>query len=277
MPIKSYSGPKVQIQPEELQPYDNTRWSAEEKHDGHFCEVSTDNEGTIVSLMGRSGKEFTNENVKGLLGLKLGIMNSIFIAELEAGTESAAKKNVEFGHSRLHIFDVVKLLGQDTTNLVNNQRRQLLEIAFNFEHSRIKLVNRVTSNFVTFYETIMKSNGEGIVLKRNDAKYIHGKTDNMVRCKRYRYVDYVVLEVGKSKGGSDNFQVGLYVNGSLKRVATIKNLPKTINDPQTYVGKVIECKGAELHDSGALRHGHFERLREDKNPEECTLENVVNS
>ena len=39
-----------------------------------------------------------------------------------------------------------------------------------------------------------------------------------------------------------------------------------------FVGKVVECKGAEVHDSGALRHGHLERVRDDKSPEECTLE-----
>jgi len=292
MHIKSYSGPKVQIQPEELAAYDNGRWSCEEKHDGHFCEITTDDQGTIVSLIGRSGKTFTNSNVQEFTNLNIGIPNSVFVSELEAGTEASRRKNDALGHSRLIVFDVVRLLGQSTVDLPNSQRRALLELAFTKENKFVKLVKRITTGFKDFYETLMSEGAEGIVLKRNDARYLHGKTDNMIRCKKHRYVDYVVMSIAKSKGGSPNFQVGLFIEGKLQRVATIKNLPNDYirryleldfgqdwmtEDLQVFVGKVVECKGAEVHDSGALRHGHLERVRDDKTVDECTLEAALNS
>jgi ATP-dependent DNA ligase len=79
------------------------------------------------------------------------------------------------------------------------------------------------------------------------------------------------MSIGKSEGGSPNFQVGLIINGKMTRVASIKNIPDGL-DYQSLVGHVIECKGAEVHSSGALRHGHYHRTRFDKDSDECTLD-----
>lgn len=275
--IDSYLGPKVQVQPNELSRFENGKWAAEEKIDGFWCEVSTNNAGVIVSIKGRSGKTFSNANVYGLLGHNLGLPNSIFAAELEAGTEAANIKHDKIGYRRLWAFDLIQLFGKKTTTLSYEKRRELLELAVSKTNSQVfKITKRVTEGFENFYKTVMSNNGEGLVLKRLGTPYnpynSSGKTEDWVRCKAFRYVDYIVLEIGKSKGGSDNFQVGLIVEGKLMRVATIKNLPKWMKEPSDYVGRIIECKGMEVHDSGALRHGHFERIREDKSYEECTIE-----
>lgn len=275
--IKEYCGPKVQIQPEQLGEYDNGLWSSEEKHDGHWAKITTNENGKIISIIGRSGKTFSNENVRGLLSLITPFQNSEFASELEAGTEASVKKFQKIGFSRLHVFDVIKLFGSDTRGLPYSQRRGLLEIALKVPHDRLLITRSVSAGFKEFFNTISESGGEGLVLKRNDSKYDIGKTNNWIRCKRFRFVDYVVLEVGKSDGGSDNFQVGLFIEGKLQRVATIKNLPKEMKNPHAFVGKVVECRGVEVHDSGALRHGHFERLRNDKDMKECTLSAALNA
>lgn len=272
----TYIGPKVQIQPSELDRHERTgRYVAEEKHDGFWAEVTTDEAGRIVRLVGRSGKTFDGESVRGLIGFQTGLASSVLIGELEAGTEAANLRNAKLNHRRVWVFDVVKLLGNDTRVLTYEQRRQLLELALKNGSDRIKFVRQVTSGFTAFFADVNASDGEGLVLKRLGKKYVpqgsDGKTDDWIRCKRFRYVDYVVMDIGKSDGGSPNFQVGLYVNGTLKNVATIKNIPDGL-DYKILVGRVIECKGAEVHGSGALRHGHYERTRDDKDPDECTLE-----
>lgn len=274
--IKTYFGPKIQIQPDELRSYTPDKWSAEEKVDGFWCQIETDHQGLIKSLMGRSGKTFSNDNIDGLIGLKAPIPNGTLIAELEAGTEAGARMNERIGYSRLFIFDVIKMFERDTRTLTYVERRELLEMAFAVQHPRFRLVRRAAGDFGQFFAEVAADGGEGLVLKKKDSKYSSGKTIEWVRCKRYRFVDYVVMSVGKSDGGSDNFQVGLYFGKTLKRVATIKNLPAGMN-PHEYVGKVIECIGMEVHQSGALRHGHFKRLRDDKNPHECTFEAAINS
>lgn len=274
----TYVGPKVQIQPQELDRYEKTGiYVAEEKHDGHWAEVTIDDDGKIRRITSRSGTTFGGSHTAGLIGIQTSLKSSVLIAELEAGTEAANKKS-DGRCRRLHVFDIVKLLGQDTTSLLYEQRRALLTRAFStvlVDHPQILLVRQVESGFSAFFDDVHLSGGEGLVLKRRGRPYRRigsdGKTDEWIRCKRYRYVDYYVMSIGRSDGGSPNFQVGLLVKGKMTRVATIKNIPDGL-DYESLVGSVIECKGAEVHESGALRHGHYERTRHDKEPHECTLE-----
>lgn len=268
----TFCGPKIAIEPSELDKYDNGSWSCEVKHDGNWCEIKTDASGKIVKLTSRSGKTFDIPELK----IQTNLISSTFIAELEHGTEAASKLNCEIGFKRLHVFDVETLMGMNVRLLPYLKRRELLEIAFRDEHSIIKLVERRATGFASFFREVELAGGEGLVLKKNDSIFPHGKTDDWIRCKKYRYVDYVIVDVKKSEGGSDNFQVGLFIDGTLKRVATVKNIPAWIKDPRAHVGRVIECKGREVHESGALRHGHFERFRDDKVPEECTLAEALN-
>lgn len=278
--MTTYVGPKIQIQPNELDRYDNGKFAVEAKHDGYWAEVTTGDSGRIIRLVGRSGTKFEGSNVDGLIGLDLGVQNSVFAAELEAGTEASNKTHAKHGYRRIHIFDVICLLGHSTTSLAYEKRRELLELTFPTNMKRVLLTKRVTSDFKKFFKQIVSSGGEGVVIKRLGKAYkgqgADGKTNDWIRCKQFRYVDYVVVDVGKSEGGSPNLQVGLFIRGKLERVATIKSPPPNL-DLRALIGKVIECKGAEIHDSGALRHGHYERTRDDKQPEECTLEAALNA
>ena len=276
----TYMGPKMQVQPEEADRLEATcLYAAEEKNDGHWCEATTDEEGTVVSLRGRSGKAFTNSNVEGLLGLRTHLPDTVLVGELEAGTEAATTKFDSFGIRRIHVFDAVQVLGRSVVDLPYERRRDLLEMALVCSKdesftSRVRLTRRVTEGFSEFHRRVVEEGGEGLVLKKLGRPYrphgASGKTDDWVKMKRHRFVDYVVVGVGKSAGGSDNLQVGLFIEGTLQRVCGIKQPPSHLNLHE-LVGRVIECRGAEVHSSGALRHGHFERVREDKNIEDCTL------
>jgi len=275
----TYLGPKIQVQPTELDRLEATgKFAAEEKHDGHWAEATTDMTGRIVRIVGRSGKPFDGSNVAGLIGFNSGLPQTTLICELEAGTEAANRRSASFSRRRLWVFDVVRLMDNDVRRLPYEKRRELLELAFKRETACLALVRRATSGFRALFDEISSRGGEGLVLKRLGRRYApqgaDGKTDDWIRCKRFRYVDYVVTGIGKSDGGSPNLQVGLYVTGKLRRVATIKNLPDGL-DYRALVGRVVECKGAEVHGSGALRHGHYARTRDDKEPEECTLEAAI--
>ena len=151
-------GPKTQIQPEDLAKYERAGvWIAEEKHDGHWAEVMTGNDGRITRLTSRSGTMFSGSNVEGLIGTQTSMPNSVLIAELESGTEAANKKNASLGHRRLHVFDVVKLFDQSTTTLVYEQRRALLERAFSSVlagSKKLLLTRQVTSGFEKFFNDV---------------------------------------------------------------------------------------------------------------------------
>lgn len=255
----TYVGPKLQITPDQLSSYENGKWACEAKLDGHWCELKTDSIGNVKSMTSRAGNTMNRAGLVTTLPA-----NSTFVGEFMHGTEAAARRNkVEFV-----VFDVTQLLGTDTRQFTLEQRRELLEnIKFG---TGCVLVERRLSGFRAFFEDVTATGGEGLVLKRLGKKYQRGKTEDWVRVKLHRYVDYVVMSVGKSDGGQPNIEVGLYVNNKLTRVATVKNLPKGF-DFNNIVGRVIEVKGLEVHASGALRHGHYERMRDDKPARDCTL------
>jgi ATP-dependent DNA ligase len=279
-------GPKGQIHPKELGSYETRGgFVVEEKNDGHWCEVITDATGKVIRVGGRSGKPFANANVEGILGMQTHLPDTVLVGELEAGTEAALMRHQRIGFHRVHLFDMVKLMGLATVELPYEKRRELLEMALakstNGDFiSRFRVTRRAAEGFVAFYNKVIEEGGEGLVLKRLGTKYkphgASGKTEEWVKVKAQHFVDYVVMSVGKSSGGSDNLQVGLFIQGTLQRVCGIKQPPTHLRLHE-LVGKVIECRGAEVHQSGALRHGHFERIRTDKSPAECTLEAALNA
>lgn len=278
--IKTYLGPKIQVTPDECERYESEGcYAAEEKRDGCWAELRTDASGRIKSLTSRVGKRFTGDNVNGLHKLNTGLPNVVLACELECGSEAATERYRALRYRRAHPFDLLAFGGKDVTRQPYTERRRLLASILatlkGDAKKRLPLVRAERSGFAEMFDDVMNDGGEGLVFKRVDSLYVprtsDGKVEDWIRCKPYRFVDYVVTSVGKSPQGSDNLKCGLYVSGKLKEVCTIKNLPSGTN-ARKLVGRVVECKGAEVFKSGALRHGHLSRLRSDKDPEDCTLE-----
>lgn len=279
--VRTYVGPKTQVTPDDIGRYENGQWYAEEKRDGAWAAVKIDGDGKIVSLTSRVGKPFMGDHVAGLVGLQTQLPNSTLVGELEAASEAATERYKALGYRRVHIFDAPFLCGYDLTDKAYQDRRQVIEqfVAAKDDYisKRMPIVRQAKSSFKAFYDTVMADGGEGLVFKRHGSIYrshsSDGKVDEWVRCKPYSFVDYVVMSVGRSDGGSPNLQVGLHIKGRLTRICTIKNTPAKL-DLESLVGRVIECKGAEVLKSGALRHGHFQRVRDDKLPADCTFESL---
>ena len=284
--IKTYLGPKVQVTPDECERFerDGARWVAEEKRDGAWCEIRTDASGRIKSLTSRVGKRFSGDNVNGLAGLQTGLPNVVLACELECASEAATERYQALGYRRAHPFDVLSFDGTDVTRRSYTERRvvlrSMLDALKGDAKRRLPIVRAQRRDFARFFDDVMDDGGEGLVFKRVDSLYVprtsDGKVEDWVRCKPYRFVDYVVTEIGRSPQGSPNLKCGLYVEGKLKTVCTIKNLPAGTK-ARNLVGKVVECKGAEVFKSGALRHGHLSRVRDDKDPEDCTIESARQS
>ena len=280
--VDTYMGPSVQVTPDAIEKYEKAGcWVADEKKDGAWAEVKTNENGVIVSIRSRTGRSFEPSETAGLLGLQTPLLSCTLASELEAKSNAATVRFQAFGYRRLHIFDTLKVVGLDATKKDIHERRKLVNLIRDTLKKdetiakRLRIVRQVEKGFRAFYDDVMAEGGEGLVFKKvgslYTAHYADGKAADWVRCKPYRFVDYVITSVGKSPSGIPNWQVGLYFNGTLTRVCTIKDPPGRF-DLHAHIGRVIECKGAEVFPSGALRHGHFERLRDDKRPEECTYE-----
>lgn len=281
--IRTYVGPKVQVTPDEMALYEKSGlWAAEEKRDGAWCEMKIGDDGKVKSMISRVGKPFLPEATAGIMGLQTHLPNSTLVGELETASEAATERYRIIGYRRIHIFDAPIIAGMDITQQPYEARRSAVEAMVPGRtedvSKRLLVVRRATAGFGDFYRDVMADGGEGLVFKKKSSIYksysSDGKVDDWVRCKPHNFVDYVVLGVGKSaSGSSDNLRCGLYIKGRLTECCTIKNTPRGL-DLHALVGKVIECKGAEMMKSGALRHGHYYRTRDDKPPEHCILHDV---
>lgn len=274
--IRTYLGPATQVTPDDIGRYEDGTWGAEEKRDGCWAECQTDSAGRIASFTSRVGKPFGGDAVNGLMGMQTHLPASTLIGELETGSQAATDRYRALGYRRFHVFDVITIADQDLRFQTYEARRRVVEEIVRSRDpnvaKRTPIVRQRYEDFETFWREIEADGGEGMVFKKRGSLYMpvnsDGKVEQWARCKPYRFIDYVVVGHGKSSLGDDNIQAGLYIGGKLKRVCTIKNPPPKLPP----VGSVIECKGGEVFKSGALRHGHMERLRPDKDPEDCTLE-----
>jgi ATP-dependent DNA ligase len=283
--LRSYIGPALTIKPSELARYEAGphagKWAIEEKIDGHWCLAKFDGNGTLVSLESRTGASFDKADIVGLIGQSTHLFNTELAGELECGTQAANKRYAKLKFRRIHFFDVRKLLNQDVTALPYEQRRKLLEIAFkpgshpSFSHKKFLLTEQRTNGFVDFFNevTSREEPGEGVVIKKLDSQYkchnSDGKVDFWIRAKTNNTVDYFVMGLGKTPSGDDNLDCGLWDGTKTVHILHV-TVPKRHKAAQ-LIGKVIECCGWEVMDSGALRSAQFVRIRNDKTESMCKL------
>ena len=147
---------------------------------------------------------------------------------------------------------------------------------------------------------------EGVVAKRLDAPYTPGERKGMVKVKRERTIDCVVMgwRPGKEEGTVGSLILGLYDGDELRPVGHIsgfkaqtkRDLRKMLapletgergsGDPSRWrSGQELEWVslrpelvievGYDHASAGRIRHGtRFLRFREDKSPRECRFEDL---
>jgi hypothetical protein len=83
---------------------------------------------------------------------------------------------------------------------------------------------------------------------------------------------------GLAEKGTPNLDLGLWKDCKVQGRKLVKVLTCTVPVAAPFrdmpldslLGRIVEVEGAEVWPSGALRHGHIQRLRDDKRPEDCT-------
>lgn len=112
------------------------------------------------------------------------------------------------------------------------------------------------------FEAVRDSGGEGVMIKRRDARYRFGvRTDEILKAKITSSADTVVMDVNVD--GKTNAVLGVYRDGKLERVA---NVP-TQGKGEFKVGDVVEVEYLYAHpDSKLLTQARIKRKRPDKDP-----------
>lgn len=93
----------------------HSRWAWQPKIDGCYVRLSTDRDGRIATMLHRDGHPVSRDNADGLLGLAIGVPDSILLGELEAMTDAGRRARETRGHALVHLFDVARMAGDDVS------------------------------------------------------------------------------------------------------------------------------------------------------------------
>lgn len=124
-------------------------------------------------------------------------------------------------------------------------------------------------------QRIYDGNGEGVMLKNVRSKYVYGdRSRDWLKLKRHHSIDCVVTSESEDR---NSVTVSVYKDGALidphgDGIGTVGTL--TGDGPYVKVGDVIEVRVLYTSRSGRIVQPTLPRIRGDKNPVECTFDQI---
>ncbi len=210
-------------------------------------------------------------------------------------------------------FDMTYFDGRDLTQLHYEERRELLERTL-VTTATIQISPRVTGDGIALFEAAEKQGLEGIVAKKLSSRYEAGgkHSKNWLKVKTTYEADVVIIGTSKGEGTRDgsfgSLIMGVYDGDRLRHIGSVgtgfsqksfETLTKRIKPLRTDENSLTpselkakpELKRAnwvrpelvaivefrQLTSAGKLRVGSFKGLREDKDPRECTFDELVSA
>jgi ATP-dependent DNA ligase len=297
-------------------------WVYEPKYDGFRSIVYVD--GDDVYMQSRGGKplrryfpEVKFPEGRYVLDGELVILDADGHEEFDAlqnrlhPAESRVRMLAEKTPALFRAFDVLAIDRRKLTGKPFSERRAALEKLIADAPGRKKSASG-SVEVTPLYKTAKSAeplllSGEGVIAKELGATYKPGERKGMVKVKRVRTIDCVVMgwRPGKHEGTVGSLILGLYEDGNLRPIGHTsglkakekKELVKTLKpyetgergsgDPSRWdAGRELEWYSLrpELvvevtydHTSGGrIRHGSkIVRWRDDKKPRECTFDQLV--
>ena len=200
------------------------------------------------------------------------------------------------------VFDILCSDGEDVMNKTLTERKKILKEELE-EDDVVSIIDSFPENGETYFRAAVKLGLEGIMAKKESSVYRPGiRSSDWIKIKRSLTVDMVVggYIPGKGKRGSffGGLLVGAYDNGNLVYVGRVgsgfseKELETAtksfqpiskspFSNPPSTQGViwlkpeiVVEVTAMEVTHYGSLRAPVFLRLRDDKEPRDCLLEQI---
>ena len=287
-------------------------WAYEQKLDGFRAIVFVD--GAESYIQSRAGKNLSRYFPE------LSFPPGRYVLDGELVIRDA-EGNVEFDamQSRIHPAESrINLLAKEIPacfvafDLLAEGEESLLEIPFGERRAALERLLAGTSVELSLLSSDAERaeewlrHTEGTMAKQLDAPYVPGKRKGMVKIKREREIDCVVIgwRPGKEEGTVGSLILGLYDGDDLRPVGHISGFSQETKrslrtllepletgesgtaEPSRWAGGrdlewvalrpelVIEV-GYDHAAAGRIRHGaRFHRFRDDKAPEECRFEQL---
>lgn len=210
----------------------------------------------------------------------------VLIGEFLKGTQRVVSGTEGDQHS-LIVFDILNWEGLRVDNQSYKSRMDFLGLKFgdNEKYGWVKqcCTYPIEQADLLWEQEVENGNCEGLVYKYSKSHYIGSK---VWRRKREFTMDYVVMKMyegnGKHGGRLGGLICGLYENGKLVEKVRVgggfndEERDLIWQSPAFYYDRVLEVKGWQVFDSGALRHPNAVRgkegklkWRDDKRPVDC--------
>src|SRR5919202_3178761 len=202
-----------------------------------------------------------------------------------------------------YIFDILYLEGKSLQNLDFLQRRSVLSKVIN-KNNRIQISDFFEERGKETFDTVKSMNLEGVVAKYKPSKYLQGtRSREWLKIKAIKTQDCVVIGYTKGEGNRETYfgslLLAVYYDSKLRFVGhsgsgfnfsqlnevynklqqmkiekcPVDYIPYTNRDPVWIAPKLVaEVKFSDWTQEKIMRAPIFLQFREDKKPEECTLE-----
>ena len=199
-----------------------------------------------------------------------------------------------------YVFDVLHLAGRDTTHLPQRARKAVLRRALRF-HGNVRFTPHRNTDGQDYYRYACSHGWEGLIAKRADAPYVHGRSRDWLKLKCSAEQELVVGGFTAPKGSRTilgALLVGYYAGERLRYAgkvgtgftrATLEDLQQRLEpllrDKSPFADEVKEravswvepelvaqVGFSEWTGDGRLRHPRFLGLREDKPAREVVRE-----
>lgn len=200
------------------------------------------------------------------------------------------------------VFDILNLKGKNIMEISLSERKKILKEELR-EDDLISVIDYFPQNGEAYYQAAVKMGLEGIMGKRESSMYQSGiRSSDWIKIKRSLTADLVVGGYIPGKGNRDahfgGLLVGAYDLGKLIYVGRVgsgfserelesitqsfvpaqqsafSNPPSTPEVTWLKPNMVVEVTAMEVTRDGHLRAPVFIRIRNDKDPKDCLLEQL---
>jgi bifunctional non-homologous end joining protein LigD len=280
-------------------------WVFERKLDGLRCLAFKDN--GRVRMLSRNKLSF-NERFPRIAEALDGDPATDFVVDGEIVAFARGRSTFETLQQRggrpaqiyLYLFDVLYAAGEDVTKLPWRERKALLRSTLAFD-GPIRLTQHRNRDGEELFRQACEKGWEGLIAKRADAPYAHGRSRDWLKFKCGFEQELVVGGFTAPRGSRTDLGallVGYYEGGRLRYAgkvgtgftqATLRELAAKLDglrrDDSPFADPVKERNVTwvqprlvgqvgfgEWTRDGRLRHPRFLGLREDKAPEEVVRE-----
>ena len=228
--------------------FESPSWTMQEKLDGKRCVIST---GSKLSALSRNN-----------LPLQLSEELHGFLCGLPPGWTFDG----ELIGSVYYVFDVLEVNSNQVSNFSWKDRYNILTSILTKDYEFIKLVPCLTSKSAEF-DRLRQDNTEGVIFKDLRSSYTGGE---WFKFKFYKSVDCIVTDTALNSKNS--LELSVYTDNRLLPIGQLSSL--TGDGPRVKCGDIVEVTYLKFTTNRRLYQASNPKLRTDKLPEECTIEQL---